>query len=193
MLCNAPHSLAELIASRFSHDLANTLGAIGNGLELLDMLYPKPSAEKQLILDSFNGSVNQLKLLRMAFGPYGSGALSCKQLVDAWNASFALQIIPPPKDMKDDALQVMLLALYCIKSACTRKGEVSITDENALTLRTQCEKIKYQADLWGALEKRIAPQNLEASNVHFAALAQHQAVRTIKVNVKETIITLILK
>ena len=32
-----PQSLAELIASRLCHDLVNPLGAIGNGVELIEM------------------------------------------------------------------------------------------------------------------------------------------------------------
>jgi len=65
---HSPHSLAELISSRLCHDLVNPLGAIGNGVELIDMTGSARGPEMALIRDAVHDAQARLRFLRIAFG-----------------------------------------------------------------------------------------------------------------------------
>jgi histidine phosphotransferase ChpT len=52
MMPRERQSLADLIGSRLCHDLSNPLGAIGNGVELLDLTGAAQGPEMDLIRDA---------------------------------------------------------------------------------------------------------------------------------------------
>ena len=64
--------LASLVAARLCHDLVSPLGAIGNGVELLEMSGDHPglanSPELTLIGDSVRAARSRVRYYRMAFG-----------------------------------------------------------------------------------------------------------------------------
>src|SRR5690606_27339952 len=66
-------ALAALLASRMCHDLVSPLGAIGNGLELLEMYGAAAGPEHALIADSVAAAGARLRLFRLAFGHAGDG------------------------------------------------------------------------------------------------------------------------
>lgn len=61
------NTLAALIGSRLCHDLVSPLGAIGNGLELLQMMQA-PSAEMDLVGEAVKVAQARIRLFRLAFG-----------------------------------------------------------------------------------------------------------------------------
>lgn len=63
--------LAGLIASRICHDLISPVGAIGNGLELLEMSPGAAREEAALIRQSADAATASLKFMRIAFGAPG--------------------------------------------------------------------------------------------------------------------------
>ncbi|CAE7197303.1 chpT [Symbiodinium microadriaticum] len=65
--------LAELLCSRLAHDLISPVGAIGNGLEILEDS-PEPDMQKEaagLIRLSAEEASARLQILRLAFGALG--------------------------------------------------------------------------------------------------------------------------
>ena len=64
--------LASLVAARLCHDLVSPLGAIGNGVELLEMSGDYPgianSPELTLIGESVRAARARVRYYRMAFG-----------------------------------------------------------------------------------------------------------------------------
>lgn len=63
--------LSGLIASRICHDLISPVGAISNGLELLEMTPGAGAAETGLIRQSADAATATLKFMRIAFGAPG--------------------------------------------------------------------------------------------------------------------------
>lgn len=63
--------LSGLIASRICHDLISPVGAISNGLELLEMAPGGSSEEAGLIRLSADAATASLKFMRIAFGAPG--------------------------------------------------------------------------------------------------------------------------
>jgi histidine phosphotransferase ChpT len=63
--------LSGLIASRICHDLISPVGAISNGLELLEMAPGGSGEEAGLIRQSADAATASLKFMRIAFGAPG--------------------------------------------------------------------------------------------------------------------------
>ena len=65
--------LASLLCSRLCHDLMSPVGALNNGLELLDDEQDPDMREKclELLAESARASANKLKFFRIAFGAGG--------------------------------------------------------------------------------------------------------------------------
>ena len=61
-------NINALIGSRICHDLINPLGAISNGIELLEMAGVAQGPEMSLVSDSVENATAKLKMLRLAFG-----------------------------------------------------------------------------------------------------------------------------
>ena len=63
------NTLAALISSRICHDLISPIGAINNGLELLELGGEEVvSPEMELIRESVDAAMARIKLFRIAFG-----------------------------------------------------------------------------------------------------------------------------
>lgn len=69
-------ALATLLCSRLCHDLISPVGAISNGLELLDPASPADSEVRALLMDSARSATAALNFYRIAFGVAGEGAAS---------------------------------------------------------------------------------------------------------------------
>ena len=67
----AGHDLAALLCSRVCHDIISPVGAINNGLELLDEGGADEDAMDLIRSSALNASV-RLKFARLAFGASGS-------------------------------------------------------------------------------------------------------------------------
>ncbi len=65
------HDLAALLCSRVCHDIISPVGAINNGLELLDEGGADADAMDLIRTSALNASV-RLKFARLAFGASGS-------------------------------------------------------------------------------------------------------------------------
>ena len=64
--------LTGLIGSRICHDLISPIGAIGNGLELLEMRIGS-SEELALVSESCRNANARIRFFRIAFGAAGAG------------------------------------------------------------------------------------------------------------------------
>ena len=61
--------LSALVSARLCHDLISPMGAIGNGLELLQLAGGPAGAELALVNDSLATALAKLRFYRVAFGP----------------------------------------------------------------------------------------------------------------------------
>jgi histidine phosphotransferase ChpT len=81
--------LASLLCSRLCHDLMSPVGALNNGIELLDDETDPEMRERclELLADSARATANKLKFFRLAFGAAGGFA----EEVDTREAQSALE------------------------------------------------------------------------------------------------------
>jgi len=129
--------LAALLCSRVCHDVISPVGAINNGLELLDEGGADADAMDLIRTSALNASV-RLKFARLAFGASGSVgasidtgeaekaakdfAIAEKKTEVSWNGP---RVIIPKNRVK------MLLNLFLVAySAIPRGGSIDITLEN---------------------------------------------------------------
>lgn len=164
--------LAALVGSRLCHDLVSPLGAIGNGLELLQMV-AEPSPELALIGDAVNAAQARVRLFRLAFGAASvDQQVRPADLVEALsaltgNGRITLRSALPQPLPRPQARRLTLAAL-CVESALARGGEVVV---DACGVTALAPRLRIEPALWEPLAKGHPPEDLAPATVHFALLA----------------------
>jgi len=124
--------IATLIGSRICHDLISPLGAISNGLELLELSGQPKSLEMDLINESVKTANAKLRLLRLAFGaPDPDAQISAQEIKNTLRDNYSDPRLFVSADFdspirKDDAKLIFLL-LLCFEKIAPYGGEISIT------------------------------------------------------------------
>ncbi|WP_225972815.1 histidine phosphotransferase family protein [Paracoccus jeotgali] len=173
--------IGALVGSRLCHDLISPLGAIGNGVELLQMAGQWPglqaSPEMALIGDALTAARGRITLFRVAFGA-SSGAQRMSQaellaLLDDMQRAGRLRIVlDAPGDHGRGEVKLLILALMCLETTMPWGARVQIRQQGAdWTLTAQAERARPDTALWGWLD---APQaglpTPPAAEVHFPLL-----------------------
>ena len=73
--------LSSLVGSRICHDLISPIGAIGNGVELLQMAPRDSAAELDLITDSVDNAAARIRFFRVAFGAAGDQMMGRAEVI----------------------------------------------------------------------------------------------------------------
>lgn len=177
----AQADLTQLLGSRLCHDLVSPLGAIGNGVELLEMSSDFPgigaSPELKLIAESVAAARVRIQLFRVAFGQaQGDQRMSragLAQLLDGFSGQGRLRIqLEAEGDFARIELRMIMLAMMCMESALPWGGAVTVLrDGGRWRLVGQADRVKQEPALWAWLGGD-APRNPAPSEVHFALLAQ---------------------
>lgn len=124
-------SLADLVASRLCHDLVNPLGAIGNGVELLEMTGKADGPEVELIRDAVRAAEARIRLFRLAFGGAGPGQVTslreAKIVVEGYfHQSRIAAVWMADRDRSRQETKMALLMLLCAETALPMGGSVRV-------------------------------------------------------------------
>lgn len=177
-----PHghqSLAELIASRLCHDLVNPLGAIGNGVELIEMTGAVRGPEMALIRDAVRDAQARMRFLRVAFGAAAPtqilSAREAKATAQApWQGTRLHVSWAVTEDLPRHRAKLGYLMLLCAETALPMGGDVTVTQEAAghLRLSAKAPRVSYDQALWSVLHFGInaAARPLKACEAQFPAL-----------------------
>lgn len=127
--------ILELLASKICHDLISPIGAINNGLEIMEELGPDAGDEVTgLIAYSANQSSSKLTAYRMAYGAGGrddsikpedvyntieSIVSADKKIIQNWDAYGDLGYEDRPAAFCKILISVMLLAMECLPKGGT--------------------------------------------------------------------------
>lgn len=178
-----PDQLAVLVGSRLCHDIISPLGAIGNGVELLQISGEFPtiarSAEMQLIVESIEAARSRIGIFRMAFGHTSaeqrvSGA-EFESLLQGYDRNGRLRIsFDPPGDLPRIDARLIVLGLMCLETAMAWGGRVLVCrGEQGWRLVAETSRIKADAALWMWLDQGSEPlADINPSEVHFALLSE---------------------
>lgn len=183
-----PGQLAQLLGSRLCHDLVSPLGAIGNGVELLEMSPDYPglakSAELRLIAESVNAARDRIQGFRVAFGQSGGaqriGRPELAKLLDRMAAQTRLTVqLDANGDFARPEIRMVLLALMCLETALPWGGRVlAVHSPGRWRLVAEAERTRPEPELWAWLGPEaepaghITPRPPLASEVQFPLLAE---------------------
>lgn len=173
--------LASLVAARLCHDLVSPLGAIGNGVELLEMSGEYAgianSPELTLIGESVRAARARVRVYRLAFGHAPSdqrvAVMEIAQLVQDYAKGARLTVeIEGGGDASRLEARMLLLSLMCMDSAMPWGGKVLIRRSvNGWRLTGQASRMRAEQALWQWLDAARVPRPAPApSEVHFAIL-----------------------
>jgi histidine phosphotransferase ChpT len=160
-----PQDLSALIASRICHDLIGPIGAIVNGLELLEMTGTAPGPEFQLISDSAQGASAKLRFFRIAFGAPGEQMVpgsdittTLKEMAHEGRVSYVWR--PEGAQPRSD-VKLAFLSILCLEAALPRGGEIEVAAvEGVWTITAKAERIAVDPGLWSWLDgqgERVVP------------------------------------
>lgn len=174
--------LSAMVGSRMCHDLVSPLGAIGNGMELLEMSGDFPgiakSPEMQLVLESVQAARLRVQTFRMAFGMVPDGQRVSYQelgkLLDGLSRQGRMKIeLDAQADMPRDDARMIVLALMCFESAMPWGGRVIVLRAGPRwRLVGESDRIKADRALWSWLGGDAPPPPATPSEVHFPLLAE---------------------
>ncbi|MFD1510976.1 histidine phosphotransferase family protein [Lacimonas salitolerans] len=171
-MTNHNAQLAALVGSRICHDLISPVGAIGNGLELMQM-GGSGGAELALVHDSLANAQARIRFFRLAFGAAGQEpvaeaelrrilsdlAISARQRVH-WQVG---------GDVPRAQARLVFLAIMCLENALPFGGEIAVTrDGSQWTITGKAQRMLIDEKLWEALNRSGA--DVTPSEVQFALL-----------------------
>lgn len=174
-----PAELAALIGSRICHDLISPIGAIGNGVELLEMA-GTAGPEVSLIADSVAAANARIRFFRIAFGTASADQTLarteiCSVLDDLSRGERLTIDWQVAGDQPRGPVKLAFLLLQCCETALPFGGCLTVSDaEGVWQIRAEAEKMKIDEALWSRLEGGRAP--LTPAQVQFA-LAPAEAAR----------------
>lgn len=173
-------NLAELIGSRICHDLISPIGAITNGLELLEMVGGSQGPEMELISGSVGSAGAKIRFFRVAFGaasdqPLGRAEVT-SLLQDIEQASRVRVRWHVTEPVPRNQVKLAFLALLCCESAMPMGGEVEVTSDGEKWMVTgSADRMNVDADLWKHVSTGGFANKVTPAQVQFALLPQTAA------------------
>ncbi len=149
-------NIASLIGSRICHDLISPIGAISNGLELLDLTGGVVGPEMDLISDSVGNAGARIRFFRIAYGAAGEqmmGRLEVASVLKDMTSGGRLRVSwGPLQEQSRGEVRLAFLALQCLETAMPYGGDVRIMAEDGKwSVTGQAEKLNINVELWGML------------------------------------------
>jgi histidine phosphotransferase ChpT len=168
-------NLAAMIGSRICHDLISPIGAINNGLELLEMAGSMSGPELGLIADSVENADARIRFFRIAFGASGDQMLSASEirlvLADLSKAGRNEYQWGPEAGCPRGAVRLAFLAIMCCETAMPFGGTIHVdATDRAWTVQGDAAETKLDADLWNTLSDPTSCCEITPALVQFALL-----------------------
>lgn len=187
---SGPQSLADLIGSRLCHDLVNPLGAIGNGVELLEMTGSAKGPEMELIRDAVRDAQARIRFFRIALGAAGpTQTISAREakaaIDDLFRGSRMVPTWTAAHDLPRNRVKLAFLMVLCAETALPMGADLTVMQDNAghWHLRAAASRVKMDEALWSVLRfgMTAAGRPLRPSEVQFAAL--HEAAEELDLTI----------
>lgn len=165
--------LAALIGSRICHDLISPVGAIGNGLELMQM-DGRTGPELALVNESLANAQARIRFFRVAFGAAEDGQTIGETelrriLGDLAGAARQVVQWQIAGDVARSGVRLAFLAIMCLESALPFGGTITVSrDGAAWQIAGRSDKLLVDEKLWGALNRPGV--DVTPSEVQFALL-----------------------
>jgi len=173
--------LSALMGSRICHDLISPIGAIGNGVELLQMSGGAQSPELALIAQSSDSANLRIRFFRVAFGASSPGqTIGENELRDILRPGANLGKVRvgwhPPGAQPRQQVKLALLVLQCFETAMPLGGLVDVQrDGDQWALTGTAERLDVNPPLWRLITGAPSNDDLTPAQVHFALIGPELA------------------
>jgi len=170
--------LVALLGSGLCHDLVSPMGAIHNGLELLQATGDTGGDEMALIRQSLDAALARIAFFRLAFGKATDARpLAERELRDVIGAMYrdsrTTVLWRDTEDRPRAEIRLACLALLCIEVAIPWGAAVEVTrNPNAWVFHVDAKRLKIDSPLWHALGRGAVPSDLNGPEVQFGILAR---------------------
>lgn len=182
--------LSALVSARLCHDLISPMGAIGNGLELMQLSQTAGSAELDLISGSLGSALAKLRFYRLAFGPADSQARQsmdeARSVTDAmFQGRFTVSWQTDQRDMSRTMGRLVFLTLLCLERSLPMGGSASIKIvDGAISVGVEGKRTAPPAALWALATDGAPAPELRSDGVQFALL--HRALAESRQHIEAT-------
>lgn len=173
-----PPDMPALIAARICHDLISPLGAIGNGVELLELSKTAAGPELGLVRDSVHQAQARIRLFRIAFGAVGQhqeiGPDELRAILRDYSEQLRFELDwRPSQPLPKPLAKLALLALLCVETLLPHGGTAQVRCAcDGIGISARSDRTQLEDALWQALDGAAPwPDNLRAAQVQFPALA----------------------
>ena len=196
-MLNRPTDLTAQLGSRICHDLINPLGAISNGVELLQLSGAR-GPEMEMIAEAVENATLRVRYFRVAFGVASDG-----QKIGAGEITKVLQpgILGPKLtidwqasgDLSRREVKLAFLALLCMETTLPYGGQVQIAcTDGRWRISAIAERLKAHRDLWALVDGQHSGELPAPAHLHFALLGPELAAqaRTPQVEMSDTQISI---
>lgn len=166
--------LTALISSRICHDLASPLGAIANGLELLELTGAGDSPEFELLSDSIQSANARIAFFRIAYGPAPDDALLAASAIQkTLSDNFASRKITANWRVTDNCprpvAKLLFLLVQAAETALPFGANLSIQNEAGdWTITCDAREVRIDAGLWAHFSNDTPDANLQSAHIQFA-------------------------
>jgi histidine phosphotransferase ChpT len=192
-LRHSTNNLAALIGSRICHDLISPIGAITNGLELMQMSGAALTPEVSLISDSVENANARIRFFRVAYGMASeSQTMGRAEVVSILKAVAQGARVSfhwgPLEDLPRTEVRLAFLAMQCFETAMPYGGRITLTREGGLwAISGAADKLRQTPDLWAGLEGTGNAVDVSPAEVQFALLPVllDEAGRSISLRITE--------
>ncbi len=166
---------ATLIGSRICHDLISPIGAINNGLELIEMSSKAGSPELALISESVSSASARIRFFRIAFGAAGEQIVGQTEVIsileDVYAGSRLTATWLPSQGQQRRFVRLAFLALLCLETGMPYGGRVEIAvEDERITLTGHADKLNIDEALWARLSGGKSSAPLVPAHVQFGLL-----------------------
>jgi histidine phosphotransferase ChpT len=182
-----------LVGSRICHDLISPVGAVGNGVELIEEVGPANAEEElQLVARAAGAASAQLQFLRLAFGAAQAeeamGWAALRRTALAWAETQRAGLAWPETGGETTRAEARLLCnlLQSAVSALPRGGEIGVEAGPAglaATARGEGAALSAEAAAWLAGAPAAAAPG--PRDIHHLAAAAHAAALGRRVEVAQ--------
>lgn len=170
--------LPSLVSSRICHDLVNPLGALGNGLELIQLSGQPDGPEFRLMSDSIDSAAARLNFFRIAFGLSGAEQMiassRASKVLASYYADSRLRVVwHPDGEVPRAEARLAMLLILCAESALPLGGEVDLRHGGVRWVLTAAgPRVTVEPELWDIVTRDGDAIDMTASQVHFALAAE---------------------
>ncbi|MBK66946.1 MAG: hypothetical protein CMP22_02305 [Rickettsiales bacterium] len=173
--------ILELLSSRICHDLISPVGAISNGVELIEEMGLVDGADAvDLIADSAKKSSAYLKLYRLAYGASGAGSdvkpadiksifseyMALGKADFIWEDAPVLTSVLPPRGMLKCLLNAMFLAADGLGIGGTMTFRVIQDEPLKFEIEVAGDRLTFKENMLPAAFSDLSEDELDPKTVH---------------------------